>query len=95
MSDSPVSSGIGWSGRNDQVLHYLRTVGADRDGEGEDGGRFIIGGPKGVLSFMGMNDPHGDVVISFDTVYFKNGKECNLALGLGTTSYGLNVYVIC
>lgn len=78
----------GWSGQMNQVLHYLRTVGADRD---EDG-KFLIEGE--VMSFLGLGG-NADVVIPAETYYFVNGQRKNLAAGLGTTSYGLRPIVIC
>ena len=88
MEDGEGVSRMGWVGRADQVMHYLRTVGADR---GEDG-RFIIRG-TGVATFMGSTDPGADVAVAGDVDYFVGGKPCNLAGGLRGTSYGLGVAI--
>lgn len=83
--------GAGWAGVMRHVLHYLRTVGADQDEEGN----FLIGGP-GVMSFMGMSGENAEVVVPAETVYFVNGRQAPLAAGLNATSYGLRgVTVIC
>lgn len=79
----------GWIGTNGQVLHFLRSVNADRD---EDG-RFIIAG-GGVNTFLGMQGPDVDVVISGETVFFLQGKPVGLAGELRKTSYGVGVVVI-
>lgn len=79
----------GWIGRNSQVKHYLKIVGADRD----DQGRFLVSEP-GVASFLGMAGDDVDVVISTDVKFYVRGHERGLASGLRSTSYGLGVYVI-
>lgn len=79
----------GWSGVMRSVMHYLSTLGADRDEEG----RFLIGG-SGVISFMGMGGENADVVVPADTVFFRYGKKVPLAAGLRSTSMGLAVNVI-
>jgi hypothetical protein len=80
-------SGSGWIGMANQVEHFLAVVGADRDEEG----RFLIGGPSAVVSFMGAGE---EVVVPADAVYFVGGKPCPLVAGLRTTSYGMGVVVI-
>jgi len=82
-------TGRGWFGRRGQLEHYLRTVGADRDGEG----RFII---RGVVStFLGMDmGPSTEVVVPAEAQYFVNGQPQGLAVGLGRTSYGIRPIVI-
>jgi hypothetical protein len=85
-----VNAGRGWFGTMSQVKHYLRTVGADRDPEGN----FYVTG-IGVQSFMGIDEgDRTEVVIPSDCSYLSAGRECSLAAGLATTSYGMNVYVI-
>lgn len=76
----------GWIGPNSQMLFYLDIVCADKDAEG----RYIISGAA-PTSFMG--DLNNDVVIPGDAVYFTQGKPCNLAAGLRSTSYGMAVKV--
>ncbi len=85
-----MSNRQGWIGLQGQVLHYLRTVGADRDAEG----RFLIG--KGqVATFLGMDlGDATETVIDSDALYYHNGYPCGLAAGLHSTSYGVKVYVI-
>lgn len=82
----------GWFGNRSQLLHFLRTVGADTDDEGN----FLIGGPPEAapVSFMGSSNPNTDVVIPGEAVYFKSGQASNLANGLGATSYGMSITVI-
>lgn len=85
-----VNAGPGWFGNMSQVKHYLHTVGADRDPEGN----FLIAGME-VLSFMGIDEgDRTEVVVPSDCSYLSGGRECNLAGGLATTSYGMSVYVI-
>ena len=82
--------GSGWIGTMREVLHFLGTMGADRD----DQGRFLIYGEGGVASFMGVGGENSDVVIPADTQYSRNGSRIGLAFGLSQTSYGLRVTVI-
>lgn len=85
-----VSAGRGWFGNMSQVKHYLRTVNADRDKEGN----FLITGME-VLSFMGIDEgDRTEVIVPSTCSYLSGGRECNLAAGLATTSYGMNVWVI-
>lgn len=85
-----VSAGRGWFGTMSQVKHYLRTVGADRDPQGN----FYVTGVE-VLSFMGIDDgDNTEVVVPSNCSYLSGGRECNLAGGLATTSYGMSVFVI-
>ena len=65
-------------------MAYLSTVGADRTAEGE----FKIGEEPPVYGIGG-----DEIVIPDDTVYYVDGKPKNLAAGLGTTSYGVQVKV--
>lgn len=83
---------LGWSGRMDQVEHYLKIIGADRTSE-EEGNLIILGGP-GIFSFLGLTDRTADVLIPHDTVYFMKGRPAGLAAGLRSTSYGVGVAVI-
>lgn len=78
---------MGWTGTMRAVLHYLGIVGADR---GEDGGYLVRGE---VLSFMGVGGPDAEVVVTDGTVYFVDGRACNLAAGLASTSGGVAVAV--
>ena len=79
----------GWIGPAEQLESYLHTIEADQDEEG----RFKIytdnsGGPS---TFMGMGD---EIVLHGTEEYSVDGKRCNLAAGLRTTSYGLGVMVL-
>lgn len=76
---------LGWFGQPDQMLHYLRTVGADRDAEGQ----FLVAGMPVVLGLGGL-----DVVVPTETVYFVGGQPCGLAAGLRGTSYGIGMVVL-
>lgn len=76
---------LGWFGLNDQLLHFLRTVGADRDSDG----RFLIAGEPVAVGLGGQ-----DVVVPAATMYFVAGMPRGLASGLGGTSYGMRVAVI-
>jgi|CXWL01.1.fsa_nt_gi hypothetical protein len=78
-------------GRVDQVLHYLRTVRADR---GPDGA-FLLVGPdgKGPTTFMGDRSETADIVIPAEVNYLVGGRPANLAAGLASTSYGFSVVV--
>ena len=81
----------GWFGRMDQVLHYLRTVNADRT----DDGKFTLrASDGGVASFMGSTDERADVCVTADVEYFADGRACNLAAGMNSTSYGFGAVVI-
>lgn len=70
----------GWFGPTDQMLYYLSTVNADRDAEGN----YLI---TGVPVIAGL-DP-SDCVVPAGAQYLVNGKPCNLAAGLRSTSYGI------
>ena len=76
----------GWFGTPDQLLHFLRTVGADRDENGD----FMLAGDEGPAFGLG----HRDVVVPASTVYFEGGRPHGLAAGLSGTSYGMAVAVI-
>lgn len=90
-NDTTASAGPGWFGIQRQVLHFLRTVGADRDPTGN----FLIGGTQVISGFMGLDEGENtEVVIPTETYYLSNGRQCNLAAGLRSTSYGTAVYVI-
>jgi len=78
---------MGWFGLTSQVLHYLGTVGADRD----EAGAFLLVGDEAPSSFMGAGV---EVVIHESLCYLVGGKPVNLAAGLRTTSYGMGVVVI-
>jgi len=81
---------MGWSGRNDQVLHFLRIVGADRD----DDGRFILTPVDAVVFFLGIVTETADVVVNPQARYYVDGKGYSLVAGLRGTSYGHAVQVI-
>ncbi len=74
----------GWFGLSSQLLHFLWTVGADRD---EDG-KFLVGG----MVAAGLGG--GDIVLGAEAVYFVGGQPRGLASGLAGTSYGMSVMVI-
>ena len=77
---------MGWIGTENQLMHTLRVMGADRD---EDG-KFLIYGSAPV-SFMGMGEEY---VVGDDTFYSVNGKKANLVTALSMTSYGTFVHVV-
>ena len=79
-----MSAGQGWIGDPEQLLHVLRTVGADRDGEGN----FLVFGEAPITGL------DGDVVVPGGTEYAVGGKRQNLAALLRDTSYGTSVTVI-
>lgn len=79
-----MSAGPGWLGNPEHVLFVLRTVGADRD---EDGNFLIFGEP--VISGL-----DGDVLVLSGAEYSVCGKRANLAALLADTSYGTSVTVI-
>jgi hypothetical protein len=77
---------MGWIGSTSQMLYALGIFGADRDEEG----RFKVAGS--ISSFLGMGE---ETLVGDDAVFFVDGKPSNLAVALGTTSYGVkNVHVI-
>lgn len=71
-------------GRVGQLLHALRTFGADQD---EDGNFIVSSGH--ISTFMGMQGEDADVVVSSEARYRKDGHWCSLAQALNSTSYGL------
>lgn len=75
---------MGWIGLKREVLHYLATVGADKDFEG----RYLIDTAPPI---SGMDNQ--EVVIPDTTRYFVGGQAKALAAGLSSTSYGLAVRV--
>lgn len=79
----------GWIGLHSQVIHYLHTVGADRDVNGQ----FLLDSSDGsaVCSFMGAGE---ELVIPPGVCYLRHGQRVPLAAGLQETSYGLGVTVI-
>jgi len=77
---------LGWFGNVDQLLHFLRTVQADRDSDG----RFLLGGTDRPAVGLGGFD----VVVPAGTTYFVNGQAVGLASNLRGTSYGMGVVVI-
>ena len=84
----------GWSGNMMAVLNYLRVVGADVEDPKANKPIYLIGGEKGIVSFMGMASENADVVIPAETVYYIKGKPAPLAAGLRSTSAGIGVYAI-
>jgi hypothetical protein len=77
---------LGWFGTPDQLLHFLRTVNADRDEDGQ----FLVAGEEGPMVGLGGLD----VVVPASTVYFTGGQAHGLASGLQGTSYGMGIVVI-
>jgi hypothetical protein len=77
----------GWIGIYRQLLYFLNVVGADKDAKG----RPIVRG--GISLFLGIENENNDVVVSGDAEYFVDGRACNLAAGLRSTSYGVGVKV--
>jgi hypothetical protein len=98
-NDAPRTGG-GWMGNNAQLVHFLRTVGADED----DQERLAVRGS--VYSFLGLSGPADDVVVDADTQYRFHPRgevhrgpfeqDCpscrwaGLAHGLNGTSYGVH-----
>jgi len=65
-------------------------VRADRDGAGA----FLVRG-SGVVTFMGETGEDAECVVGGDVEYrVGGGRWCNLAEGLGGTSYGLRAVVL-
>lgn len=83
---------MGWIGTKCQVLHFLGTVNADRD----ENGNFLLVGPEGggPSLFLGVDTDDNDVVIPNKCDYLVDGQRRNLAAGLGGTSSGCSVTVI-
>jgi hypothetical protein len=83
---------MGWIGSKREVMHYLGTVGADKNPAGE----FLLVGPPGAepVTFMGDSSPDAEMVLGDEVRYLVGGKPHGLANGLGGTSYGLRVHVI-
>jgi hypothetical protein len=77
---------MGWFGTVDQLLHFMRTVGADRDEDGQ----FLVAGEEGPMVGLGGQD----VVVPASTVYFVRGQAAGLASGMRSTSYGMGIVVI-
>ena len=77
----------GWMGTYRVLLSYLKVVGADKDAKG----RPIVTGALAL--FLGIEHENNDVTVAGDTQYFVDGKPCNLAAGLRSTSYGLGVRI--
>jgi hypothetical protein len=84
-----MSENKGWIGTQRQLRYYLQTMNADRDAEG----RFILT-DGGAFAFLGIEAEDNDVVIDGKTCFLIGGHKCNLAIGLGQTSYGHRVNVI-
>ena len=81
-----MDNNAGWIGMTSQVLHYLGTVGADRDAEG----KFMVAGEE-PSTLMGLGE---EMVVPGGCCYLKDGHPVNLAAGLRSTSYGTGVVVI-
>lgn len=79
-----MSSGNGWIGDPEQLLHVLATVGADRDADGN----FLVFGEPVIAGIT------SDVVVPAGAEYAVTGKRANLAALLASTSYGRPVKVI-
>lgn len=75
---------MGWFGMRQQLMHALRTVGADQDGDG----RFLI---TGAPITAGLDQE--EVVVPDETNYLVDGDPRSLAGLLGGTSYGINITV--
>lgn len=73
----------GWIGEVSELTYYLAFVTADVDCEG----KFKIWG--NVTIGMGGEE----AVVHGNAEYSVEGKRCNLAAGLRTTSYGIGVGV--
>jgi len=74
---------MGWFGDSNEILHYLRVVGADKDEEG----LFLIGGEPVTTGL----DPR-EVVVPDGTVYFVDGTPVPLAANM-PASRGIKVKV--
>lgn len=79
----------GWIGMADQIEHYLRVVGADRDESGKY--KVYTNGGRGPVSFLGMGE---EIVLDGTEEYSVDGHHNNLAAGLRSTSYGCSVMVL-
>ena len=75
----------GWIGPIRSVLHFLGTVGADRD----DAGNFKLYDEPITVGYGG-----DEAVIPAGTTYTINGRAFGLAVGLRGTSYGVVVGVV-
>jgi len=73
----------GWIGQREQLLYVLRTIGADRDLEGN----FLVYGEPVIAGLS------GDVVVPAESEYAVAGKRANLAALLSATSYGVSLRV--
>lgn len=72
----------GWCGSLGNVKHVIRTLGGDRDENGEP--LFT-----GVCTFLGMTDDRADAVVGADACYYVNNEPVPLAPAMNSTSYGL------
>lgn len=73
----------GWFGPKGQMMHVLRTLGADTD----DKGHFLVRGT--IASFMGDPSDNADVVIGGDAEYRRGGVWSSLPSAMNATSYGV------
>jgi hypothetical protein len=87
--ETPLTGNQGWIGTQRQLRYYLEVMDADRDEQG----RFILT-DGGAFAFLGIEEDDNDVVIDGKTCFLLRGHKCNLAIGLGQTSYGHRVNVI-
>jgi len=75
----------GWIGPTQSVIHYLATVGADRN----ENKQFLIYNVPPTAGIGG-----DEMVVPAETSYSVDGQRYSLAGGLRSTSYGLGVVVI-
>lgn len=78
--------GQGWVGDIQNVLHALRTVGADTDAES---GEFLLYGAAPAVGLDGT-----EAVIPPECQYSIDGRRCSLSGLMASTSYGVRVTVI-
>lgn len=78
---------LGWFGPLASLLHFLATVRADQDGDGN----YLVGGQHHDVA-VGLGGQ--DVVVGPVAVYFVDGAPHGLASELRGTSYGMAIVVI-
>jgi len=72
----------GWCGPLGNVKHAVRTVGGDRNEDGE-----VL--YSGVCTFLGLQDDRADAVVGADAMYYVDGEPVPLAPLMNSTSYGI------